>query len=87
MKISVAQIKPSKGCIEKNITVHLELIQLAIEAQVSALFFPELSITGYEAELAKSLATDQNDKRFDFFQKISDSNNITIGFGAPTPGI
>tara|TARA_B110000483_G_scaffold203692_1_gene246147 strand:- start:1187 stop:1321 length:135 start_codon:yes stop_codon:yes gene_type:complete len=39
MKISVAQIKPFKGYIEKNITVHLELIQLAIEAQISALFF------------------------------------------------
>ena len=86
MKISVAQIKPFKGDIEKNITAHLKLIELAIEAQVSALFFPELSITGYEADLAKSLATTQNDKRFDVFQKICDSNNITIGFGAPTKG-
>ena len=87
MKISVAQIKPFKAAIEKNITAHLELIELANSEQVSALFFPELSITGYEAELAKSLATTQNDKRFDVFQKMSDLNNITIGIGVPTVGI
>ena len=87
MKISVAQIKPFKGAIEKNITTHLELIELAITEKVSAVFFPELSITGYEPELAKSLATTQNDQRFDVFQKISDLSNVTIGFGSPTVGI
>ena len=87
MKISVAQIKPFKGGVEKNITAHLELIELATTEKVSAVFFPELSITGYEPELAKSLATTQKDKRFDVFQKVSDLNNITIGFGVPTAGI
>ena len=87
MKISVAQIKPFKGAIEKNISAHLELIELANSEQVSAVFFPELSITGYEAELAKSLATTQNDRRFDVFQKMSDLNNITIGIGTPTVGV
>ena len=87
MKISVAQIKPFKGAIEKNITAHLELIELASSEQASAVFFPELSITGYEPELAKSLATTQNDDRFDVFQKLSDLNNITIGFGVPTVGV
>lgn len=87
MKICVAQIRPFKGNIEKNITSHLELIQFAAREQVSALFFPELSITGYEPELAKSLETNQNDKRFDVFQKMSDLNNITIGIGVPTVGV
>ena len=87
MKISVAQIKPFKGGVEKNITAHLELIELATTEKVSAVFFPELSITGYEPELAKSLATTQNDQRFDVFQKISDLSNVTIGFGSPTVGI
>ena len=87
MKISVAQIKPFKGGVEKNITAHLELIELATTEKVSAVFFPELSITGYEPELAKSLATTQKDQRFDVFQKISDLSNVTIGFGAPTVGI
>ena len=87
MKICVAQIKPFKGAIKKNIASHLELIALAIDAQVSAVFFPELSMTGYEPDLASSLATTQNDERFDVFQKISDTKNITIGFCVPTVGV
>jgi predicted amidohydrolase len=46
--------------------------------------FPELSLTGYEPELAASLATNQNDYRLDCFQKLSDENHITIGVGLPT---
>jgi predicted amidohydrolase len=46
--------------------------------------FPELSITGYEPELAKELAMHQADTRLDIFQQISDSKNVTIGLGIPT---
>src|SRR6185436_17876670 len=42
-----------------------------------------LSITGYEPGLASELATAKDDKRFDVFQKISDSKNIIIGVGMP----
>ena len=48
------------------------------------IFFPELSLTGYEPKLAKNLATTQDDKRFDDFQEISDNYNITVGVGMPT---
>lgn len=46
--------------------------------------FPELSLTGYEPGLAIELATDQDDSRFDDFQKISDTREITVGVGVPT---
>ena len=84
MKISVAQIRPIKGNISANIDTHKTLIQLAITYKAEAVFFPELSITGYEPELAKDLATTQDDPRFDDFQKISDTNKIVIGVGVPT---
>jgi predicted amidohydrolase len=48
-----------------------------------AVFFPELSLTGYEPKLAKELATSVQDKRFDVFQEISDRQNMTIGIGIP----
>ncbi len=83
MKLCVAQTKPIKGDIEKNIIRHKELINLAIENGAEMIIFPELSITGYEPELAKELATAPDDQRFDLFQEISDANNITIGFGLP----
>ena len=59
MKIAVAQIEPSKGDVGTNIKVHAQVIQRAISYRVGALFFPELSLTGYEPELANELATTQ----------------------------
>ncbi|MDQ0899304.1 carbon-nitrogen hydrolase family protein [Paenibacillus sp. V4I7] len=70
-----------------NIEKHKALISLAISGQATAIFFPELSVTGYEPELAKDLATDQHDLRFDDFQHISDKHLITIGIGVPTRSI
>lgn len=84
MKISVAQIMPIKGAISANIETHKRLIDLAVFHKVDAIFFPELSVTGYERELAKELAINQDDKKFDDFQEISDRNKITIGLGMPT---
>lgn len=83
MKICVAQTRPIKGDIERNRIKHEKLIALAVSHKADILIFPELSITGYEPQLAKELATDQNDSRFDGFQKISDTNNILIGVGVP----
>jgi predicted amidohydrolase len=83
MKIAVAQTKPFKGHIPKNIEVHVALINLAIANGADAVFFPELSITGYERELAKDMATTIEDARFDIFQELSDNNNITIAIGCP----
>lgn len=84
MKIATAQIKPVKGDITANMESHKKLIALAVSYKSDAVFFPELSLTGYEPELAKELAVDQDDHYFDDFQKISDENKITIGVGMPT---
>jgi predicted amidohydrolase len=84
MRISVVQMRPKKGNILENIEKHKKMISIAISYKANAIFFPELSTTGYEPTLAKDLATSQNDIRFDDFQSISDKNNITIGIGVPT---
>jgi predicted amidohydrolase len=84
MKICVVQTRPVKGDIPANIDHHKKLIDLALSHGAGTIIFPELSLTGYEPELAKELATTQDDKRFDIFQKISDTSQVTIGVGAPT---
>lgn len=84
MKICIAQAKPIKGNVSANIEAHISLIELALTLNSEAIFFPELSLTGYEPELAKKLATNQNDNRLDIFQETSDKNNIIIGLGLPT---
>jgi predicted amidohydrolase len=84
MKNCVAQTKPIKGDIQSNIANHQKLIYLAVFNAADIVIFPELSLTGYEPELSKELATNQDDSRFDDFQMIADTKQITIGVGVPT---
>lgn len=84
MKICVAQTKPITGDIQSNIDHHKKLIDLAIANGADIIIFPELSLTGYEPKLAKALATTQDDRRLDDFQKLADTRQITIGVGVPT---
>jgi predicted amidohydrolase len=84
MKLCVAQTRPIKGDIDRNIQNHIRLIDLAVSNQAEIIIFPELSLTGYEPTLAKALATTPNDSRLDIFQEISDTKQIIIGVGIPT---
>jgi predicted amidohydrolase len=84
MKIGVAQTMPVTGDIAGNIEYHKTFIELAASNGAAMIIFPELSLTGYEPSLAKQLATDITDSRFDPFQQLSDSKQIIIGVGVPT---
>lgn len=84
MRISVAQIRSAKGDVPFNIASHKKLIDAAVAGGAQLIIFPELSLTGYEPTLAKELAVEVNDSRFDIFQQISDLRNISIGAGIPT---
>nr|WP_294923415.1 carbon-nitrogen hydrolase family protein [uncultured Flavobacterium sp.] len=84
MKVSIAQTKPIKGNIEKNLENHLKFIEKATQKQADIIVFPELSLTGYEPNLSRELATNKKDKRFEIFQEVSDTKKITICVGVPT---
>ena len=83
MKLAVAQFRPIKGDIKKNIKNHKPLIDLAVQHGAEMIFFPELSLTGYEPELAAELAATPYDSIFTIFKQISDEKKITIGVGTP----
>lgn len=84
MKICIAQTKPAKGDVNANIKRHMDFIKRAAAVQAVAIFFPELSLTGYEPELAKHLATDANNTRLDQLQLLSNEKSITVCAGIPT---
>lgn len=84
MRIAVAQLQSTKGDITKNIEKHKTIILEAAAKRVELIVFPELSLTGYEPELARELALDLEDDRLTVFQRISNKHQITIGLGAPT---
>ncbi|TPN89296.1 carbon-nitrogen hydrolase family protein [Aquimarina algicola] len=83
MKICVAQVKSYKGDVKKNISKHLELIYNTLSYNIDTIFFPELSITGYQPELVDTLHFDINDTIFNEFQNISDAHKVTIAIGVP----
>ena len=84
MRICAAQTKPIKGNIQVNIENHLSFIDRAASNGADAIIFSELSLTGYEPTLAKTLATNAGDSRLVIFEEISDQIGITIGAGLPT---
>ena len=86
MKICAAQVRPHRGDIPQNIESHLKFIDVASTVRVNLIVFPELSLTGYEPELAGKLAMEQNDSRLEVFRDKSNEENITICAGLPTIG-
>jgi predicted amidohydrolase/GNAT superfamily N-acetyltransferase len=84
MKICIAQTKSEKGNVLRNIENHLEFIERAIKLNADLIIFPELSITNYEPDLAKELATETDNNIFNPFQELSNKYIMTIGIGMPT---
>ncbi len=83
MKIGAVQLQPIPGDILSNVAWHLNFIQVAVDQDADLVFFPELSLIGYEPTLAQSLVTDKTDGRLDIFQQCSNAHNIIIGIGLP----
>ncbi len=84
MRLCAAQLSAEAGDIERNVIKHVALIDLALSHQADLIFFPELSLTGYEPTLADKLATDARDGRLDVFQNLADGEDIVIGVGLPS---
>lgn len=83
MHIAVAQIGSRKGNITLNIGKHLHLIHLAKHYGANVIFFPELSITGYEPTLAKQLNFTIDSPLFSEIKSAAIKFNILVGIGAP----
>ncbi len=83
MKIALAQTRPVKGDLLTNIGVHVHYVHQAAEQGADIIFFSELSLTGYEPQLAHVLATNQDNPHFDIFQEEADRYGITICVGLP----
>lgn len=55
---ALVQCPAVKGRIDLNLQSHLKYVALAVENGADIVVFPELSLTGYEPELASDLALD-----------------------------
>jgi predicted amidohydrolase len=83
LTIAAAQCGSIKDNIEQNITAHLQFIRMAGEHHAALIVFPELSLTGYEPEIAQEAALNRSE---DILQPLileSNLQNITIVAGCP----
>lgn len=81
--IGMAQINVKRGDIDANLKTHYAVIDEAHKHSVDVLIFPELSLTGYEPDLAQSLAIEVNSNILDDLKAKAIRYNMTIMVGAP----
>ena len=83
MLLCAAQIQSCKGNLRLNIRRHLAFVETAVAQQVEYIFFPELSLTGYEPSICEELAYDPHNLELDCFQELSNSHYIHTALGLP----
>jgi predicted amidohydrolase len=81
--IAAAQTVPVRGDVAANLARHLQLVPVAAEEQAQVLVFPELSLTGYEVDLAGDLAFSPGDPRLAPLVEAAASHGMTLIAGAP----
>jgi predicted amidohydrolase len=82
-KIAAAQVPSVRGDIEANIATHAAAMKAAAKQGVSVLVFPELSLTGYERDLAAELAVTSEDCRLAPLIALAREHRIEAIVGAP----
>ena len=81
--LAAAQSIPIRGDVDANIREHIRLADAAADENAQVVVFPELSLTGYELDLAGELAFSETDQRLDPLVMLAASRRITLIVGAP----
>jgi predicted amidohydrolase len=81
--IAVAQTCPVAGDVKANLDEHVRLGRLAATEGAKVVVFPELSLTGYELELAGGLTFSENDDRLLPLLDVAASHGVTLIVGGP----
>ena len=82
-KIAAAQVASVRGDIAGNIATHAAAMAAAAGHGVSVLAFPELSLTGYEPDLAAELAMTVTDSRLVPLLTLARQHQIEVVVGVP----
>lgn len=81
--MAVAQTVPVRGVVAANLEQHVRLVEIAAQEGAQVVVFPELSLTGYELDLARDLALAPDDGRLAPLCNAAASGGLTIIAGAP----
>ena len=81
--VAVAQTRPVAGDVSANLNEHVRLTRLAAAEGAVVVVFPELSLSGYELDLAVGLSFSEDDPRLSPLLDTASSNGVTLVVGAP----
>lgn len=81
--IAAAQIPSRRGDIDTNVAAHAPAIEAAAKSGIAVVVFPELSLTGYEPDLAAELAVSAEDSRLVLLRDLAQQFNTNAIVGAP----
>ena len=81
--LGAAQTTPVRGVVDENIEQHLRLVRAAADEGAELLVFPELSLTGYELDLAGELAFSEDDPRLLPLVDAASAASMILIVGAP----
>jgi predicted amidohydrolase len=81
--IAAAQTIPVRGDVAANVEQHVRLAHVAADQQAQVVVFPELSLTGYELDLASDLGFSETDSRLASLVEAAASRSLTLVVGAP----
>ena len=81
--LAAAQSSSIRGDIKANVAHHVELAKAAAKPGANFIVFSELSLTGYEPELARGFAAKATDPRMKPLRRISLERGIGVVADAP----
>jgi len=83
LTIAAAQSRSIKGDIAANAVLHSEFVVAAAGFGAQLVVFPELSLTGYEPDIARECAIAPEDARLDPLRRLARQHGMTVVAGAP----
>lgn len=83
LTVAAAQSMSIRGKLDGNISRHLRLIDVAAAAGVNLIVFPELSLTGYELDLASTFQLARDDLRIEPLRRAAEEHDMHVLVGGP----
>ncbi len=81
--LAAAQITSVRGDTQRNLQTHIRFMKAAVTEGADLMVFPELSLTGYEMDLAAELQTDVDDPLFAPLQELAREAGMLTMVGMP----
>ncbi len=84
--LAAAQFHSERGQLARNLEGHLTFMRCAADQRAEYLLFPELSLTGYEPDIARELAVAPEDDRLEPIRSLAMQLNLATTVGIPLKG-